>query len=163
MFACGSAKAGAAFDSLAAAAPAVEAAAVPVPAGSPERALASDVLDLSSSNADFLVSYARAAGYTVLELDGARMTTKAALLAHAGKALRLPGTPENWDALSDYLNDLTSIHRSNSILIVVRNSSRIYKADQKLYDDFREMAQFACENAREWSRAQVTLKFAFVF
>lgn len=127
-----------------------------------EKALASDVLDLSPSYADFLAGYAKSMGYAVFELDGARMTAKPSLLAYSTRALSLPGVPENWDAMIDFIGDLPTIHRNNRILIVVRNSSRISLADRKLYEDFREVAEFACRNAREWSKGDITIKFAFV-
>ncbi|OGR78341.1 MAG: hypothetical protein A2X32_02275 [Elusimicrobia bacterium GWC2_64_44] len=144
---------------------------ISVPASSParalrdeaaERALASDVLDLSPNYADFLVSYARNEGYTVLELDGARMTSKAALLDHATRVLRFPGVPENWDAMIDFIGDLPGIHRNRHLLIVTRNAGLISRADASLYADFREVAEFACRNAREWSKGDLTIKFAFV-
>lgn len=132
------------------------------PEGLSERALESDVLDLSAANASFLASYALASGYAVFELDGARMTAKPALMAYAGKALRLPGVPENWDAMIDYLGEMPTIHNNPRILIVVRNSSRISRADAQLYADLREVAEFTCRNARDWSRGVITMKFAFV-
>lgn len=159
---------GSALDSLKGSAGAVAAAA---PAASParalpdaaaERALASDVLDLSANYADFLGGYAASSGYKVFELDGARMTAKPALLAYATQTLRFPGVPENWDAMIDYIGDLPSIHRNSRLLIVVRNSSRISRADGRLYADLREVAEFACRNAREWSKGGLTIKFAFV-
>jgi len=127
-----------------------------------EKALASDVLDLSSSYAGFLAGYAQANGYAVFELDGARMTAKPSLLSYATRALSLPGVPENWDAMIDFIGDLPAIHHNNRILIVVRNSSLISLADRRLYEDFREVAEFACRNAREWSKGDITIKFAFV-
>ena len=127
-----------------------------------EKALASDVLDLSPSYADFLAGYAKSMGYAVFELDGARMTAKPSLLSYSTRALSLPGVPENWDAMIDFIGDLPSIHRNNRFLIVVRNSSRISLADRQLYEDFREVAEFACRNAREWSKGDITIKFAFV-
>lgn len=148
-----------------AAAPAAVPAARPAPVfpeGLSERSLASDVLDLTPSNASFLSAYAGTLGYAVFELDGARMRTKAALLAHAGAALRLPGTPENWDAFTDYLGEMRAIHRNSHILIVVRNAGAIERADRALYADLREVAEFTCRNAREWSKGDITMKFAFV-
>jgi hypothetical protein len=139
----------------------VPAAAPALPAGL-DRALESDVLDLTPNYADFLSGYAASLGYKVFELDGARMTTKPALLAYATRALRLPGVPENWDAMIDYLGELRAIHGNNHILIVVRNSGRISKADTSLYADFREVAEFTCRNARDWSKGEITMKFAFV-
>jgi hypothetical protein len=127
-----------------------------------EKALASDVLDLSPSYADFLAGYAQSLGYAVFELDGARMTAKPSLLSYSTWALSLPGVPENWDAMIDLIGDLPAIHRNNRLLIVVRNSSRISLADRQLYEDFREVAEFACKNAREWSKGSITIKFAFV-
>lgn len=144
-----------------AAVPAARPAAV-FPEGLSERSLASDVLDLTPSNASFLSAYAGTLGYAVFELDGARMRTKAALLAHAGSALRLPGIPDTWDALIDYLGEMRSIHRNSHILIVVRNAGAIERADRALYADLREVAEFTCRNAREWSKGDITMKFAFV-
>jgi len=149
--------AGAAALSVPAAAPAIAA-----PDAEAERALASDVLDLSANYADFLVSYAKGEGYAVLELDGARMTAKPALLNYVAKSLRLPGVPENWDALIDYIGDLPGIHRNRHLLIVTRNAGLIARADARLYADFREVTEFACKNAREWSKGDLTIKFAFV-
>ena len=127
-----------------------------------DRALASDVLDLGASNADFLASYAQGLGYKVFELDGGKMLTKPALLSHTTQVLRFPGIPENWDAMIDFIGDLSGIHRNNHILIVVRGSSKISLKDKGLYADFREVAEFACRNAREWSKGDITMKFAFV-
>lgn len=127
-----------------------------------DRALASDVLDLGASNADFLAAYAQGLGYKVFELDGSRMTTKPALLDYTTQMLRFPGIPENWDAMIDFIGDLSAIHRNNHILIVVRNSSKISLKDRQLYADLREVAEFACRNAREWSKGDITIKFAFV-
>lgn len=127
-----------------------------------EKSLASDVLDLSPSYADFLAGYAQSNGYAVFSLDGAGMTTKPALLAYTTQKLRFPGIPQNWDAMIDLIGDLPGIHHNNRILIVVRNSSLIGRASQALYADFREVAEFACRNAREWSKGELTIKFAFV-
>lgn len=127
-----------------------------------EKSLASDVLDLSPVYADFLSNYAQTNGYAVFSLDGSKMTTKPALLDYTTRTLRLPGVPENWDAMIDFIGDLPSIHGNNRILIVVRGSSKISLADQKLYADLREVAEFACRNAREWSKGVITIKFAFV-
>lgn len=127
-----------------------------------EKSLASDVLDLSPVYADFLSNYAQTNGYAVFSLDGAKMTTKPALLDYTTRTLRLPGVPENWDAMIDFIGDLPGIHHNNRILIVVRNSARISLADQELYADLREVAEFACRNAREWSKGVITIKFAFV-
>ncbi|MDD2805831.1 MAG: barstar family protein [Elusimicrobiales bacterium] len=147
------------------------AASLSVPAAAPvraepdaaaERALASDVLDLTPGYADFLLSYAKAEGYAVLELDGARMTSKASLLEHATRVLRFPGVPENWDAMIDFIGDLPGIHRNRHLLIVTRNAGLIARADARLYADYREVAEFACRNAREWSKGDLTIKFAFV-
>lgn len=152
-----------AFEALLGAAPAAELSvpAVQLPLD-PDRALASDVLDLTPNYADFLSGYAASIGYKVFELDGTKMTSKPALMTYSTRALSLPGVPENWDALIDYLGELRSIHRNNNILIVVRNSDRISSADGALYGDLREVAEFACRNARDWSKGEITMKFAFV-
>lgn len=152
-----------AFAALQAMAPALE---FSVPAAisqpNPDRALASDVLDLTPSYADFLAGYAADQGYAVFELDGARMTTKQTLLVYSTRALRFPGVPANWDAMVDYIGELPVIHRNSRILIVVRNSDRVRLAGGRLYADLREVAEFACRNAREWSKGDITIKFAFV-
>lgn len=157
----------AALDALLKAAPAASVAAPaarPAPA-LPEaltKALASDVLDLSPNYADFLAGYAKNYGYAVFELDGSRMTSKPALLGYTTRVLRFPGVPENWDAMIDFIGDLPGIHKNRHILIITRNAARISRADAALYADFREVAEFACKNAREWSKGELTIKFAFV-
>lgn len=134
----------------------------PVLADDAARALASDVLDLAPSFADYLSSYALSNGYTVFEMDGGRMTTKAKLLDYSARALRLPGVPGNWDAFIDYMGDLPTIHRTSRILVVVRNAGKIRRADAGLYADLRDVAEFTCKNAREWSKGELSIKFAFV-
>lgn len=120
------------------------------------------VMDLAAPQAEILVEAAREDGYAVLELNGASMTTKRALMAHAAQQLRLPVVPENWDALIDQLSDLPVIHNNKDILIVVRNASRIARTDAQLYADLREVAEFSAKSAREWGRGSVHLTFVFV-
>ena len=153
-----------ALSAAAGAVPAAFPAARPAPAlpDAVTRALASDVLDLTPSFADYLAAYALSNGYTVLEMDGGKMTTKAKLLDYSAGALGLPGVPENWDAFIDYAGDLPSIHRTNLILVVVRDAGKIRRADAKLYADLRDVAEFTCKNAREWSKGEFSIKFAFV-
>ncbi len=127
-----------------------------------EKSLASDVLDLSPVYADFLSGYAQSNGYAVFSLDGTQMTAKPALLDYTTRTLRLPGVPENWDAMIDFIGDLPGIHHNNRILIVVRKANAIQQAGGPLYADLREVAEFACRNAREWSKGVITIKFAFV-
>ncbi len=152
-----------AFAALQAAAPALDIS-VPaaLPQADPDRALASDVLDLTPSYADFLGDYAKGLGYAVFELDGSKMTTKQTLLVYSTRVLRFPGVPENWDAMVDYIGELPRVHHNNHILIVVRNSNKVRLANAGLYADLREVAEFACRNAREWSKGDITIKFAFV-
>ena len=127
-----------------------------------EKALASDVLDLTPSYADFLSSYALQSGYAVFALDGARMSAKRGLLDYASAALGFPGPAENWDAMIDLIGELPRVHGNNRILIVVRNAGLIKRAGGGLYEDLRDAAEFACANAREWSKGEITIKFAFV-
>ena len=141
--------------------PAVPAAAA-VPSDVQAPVLGSDLTDLNSRQADALVNAARADGFGVFELDGAKMTTKPALLAYSAQALGLPADMDNWDAMIDYLGDMPTFHHNNKILIIVRNSSAIQNADAKLYADLRNVTELSCENAGEWSRSTATLKFAFV-
>ncbi|MDQ7773866.1 MAG: barstar family protein [Elusimicrobiales bacterium] len=169
----GSAYAGqpSALDSLLAAAgpAAVEAAAAPAAPGplvlrneKAEKALASDVLDLTPSFADFLAAYALGHGYAVVELDGARMTSKRALLAHVSEKLRFPGPAENWDAMIDLIGELPRVYGSDRIVVLVRDAGLIRRAGGGLYEDLRDAAEFACSNARDWSKGEITIKFAFV-
>ena len=138
---------------------------IPLPVVSspePAKALADDVLDLTPNYSYVLASYAAANGYTVLTLDGSKMTTKARLLSSAARELGLPETPENWDAFIDDLGDLPAALRTSRLLIMVRGSDKIRRADEKLYADFRDVARFVCQSARDWSRSGVSIKFAFV-
>ena len=128
----------------------------------PAKALNADVLDLSPNYSYVVASYAAANGYAVLTLDGAKMTTKSGLLSHAARTLRLPSVPENWDAFIDDLGDLPSAMGTRNVLIMVRGSDKIRRADERLYADFRDVAQFVSQNTREWSRNSVSIKFAFV-
>lgn len=120
------------------------------------------VMDLAAPQAAVLIEAAREDGYAVLELNGASMTTKNAVMAHAAQQLRLPIVPANWDALIDLLSDLPEIHNNKDILIVVRNASRIGKANPQLYSDLRDVAAFSAKSARERSRGGVRLTFVFV-
>lgn len=119
------------------------------------------VLTVPPQQASALADAAREDGYVVLELDGRYMTDKASLFSQAAYGLGLPGVPENWDALNDYLNELPELHNNKQIMIVVRNAGAIRRADQALYDDFRDLAEFASKNVREWSRHTVRLRFVF--
>lgn len=160
-----------ALDSLlaAAGAAAVQAAAAP---GAPaplvlrnekaEKALASDVLHLTPSFADFLAAYALGQGYAVVELDGARMTSKRALLEYVSEKLRFPGPAENWDAMIDLLGELPGVYGSDRIVVLVRDAGLIRRAGGGLYEDLLDAAEFACASAREWSKGEITIKFVFV-
>ncbi len=138
---------------------------IPLPVTSspePAKALTADVMDLTPNYSYVLASYAAANGYTVLTLDGSQMTTKAKLLSHAAQRLGLPEVPENWDAFIDDLGDLPAMLRTSKLLIMVRGSDKMRRADEKLYADFRDVAQFICQSTRDWSRSSVSIKFAFV-
>ena len=122
-----------------------------------------DIADLSAGQAAALASAARAAGFAVFELDGGLMGTKPGLMAHTAAALGFPGDfGHNWDALIDYLGDMANIHRNEKILILVKSPEKIGAGEQGLPADFREVLGLACNNAREWSKGSVVLKFAFV-
>ena len=122
-----------------------------------------DIADLSPEQAGALAAAARAAGFSLFELDGAKMGTKPELMDHAAQALSFPGDfGRNWDALIDYLGDMANIHKNGKILILVGNSAEMAAADPKLYAELREVAGLACQNAREWSGGRVILKFAFL-
>jgi hypothetical protein len=118
--------------------------------------------DPSSEDADALKRQAADSGFAVFELDGALMKTKPALMDHLAKALSFPGDfGRNWDAAVDYLGDLSEFHGGTRFLIVIKDPAAIENADPKLYADFREVCGFACENARQWSRGTIRLKFVF--
>ena len=122
-----------------------------------------DIADLSPGQAAALAAAARAGGFAVFELDGARMNTKPELMAYVESALGFPGDfGRNWDALIDYLGDMPNIHKNEKILIIAANMAELVRADPKLYADLRESAGLACQNAREWSGNRVILKFAFL-
>ncbi|HBA60833.1 MAG TPA: hypothetical protein DCZ92_08440 [Elusimicrobia bacterium] len=122
-----------------------------------------DLADLSPKEGPDLAANSRAYGFVVLELDGARMKSKPALMKHAAQALAFPGDfGENWDALVDYLGDLANVRNKDKILVFIRNSREILAADPRLYSELRNACALACENAREWSRNSVILKFAFM-
>ncbi len=156
-----------AFGSLLAAVPTAEAtqaapsAAAPAPA-QPGLNLSSGLSDLTAAQAGALTGTARTAGFAVFELDGARMTSKPELLAYVSGTLGLPADMDNWDAMIDYLGDMSQFHHNSRVLIVIKNAGAIRRADPKLYSDLRDVAEDSCENASQWSRSTVTLKFAFV-
>ncbi|MCX5795547.1 MAG: barstar family protein [Elusimicrobia bacterium] len=118
--------------------------------------------DLGGLDAAALKRRAAGLGFAVFELDGARMRTKAELMEHLAAALGFPGDfGGNWDAAVDYLGDLAGVHGGTKFLVVVKDPAAVERADPGLYADFREVCGLACENARQWSRGTVTLKFAF--
>jgi len=120
------------------------------------------VYDFSAADASRLAADARAMGYAVFELDGSKMTSKPALMAHTAKVLGLPKTMANWDAFIDYMSDMPQIHANDKILIIIRNASQIRLADPKLYADLRDAAAFCSQRAREWKDYPLSLKFVFV-
>lgn len=127
----------------------------------PERGKYTGLLDLDAGRAAILASEAAEDGYAVFMLDGSRMTTKEALMSQMAVGLRLPGVPGNWDALGDYMSELSSLHNTKRLLIVLRNASAIAAANPQLYADLREMAGFVCASTREWSQNSVRLTFVF--
>jgi hypothetical protein len=123
-----------------------------------------DLADLDQAGAASLAEAARAAGFAVLRLDGTAMDSKAALMAHAAAALAFPGDfGANWDALVDYLGDLATLHGNDRVLVLINSPEKIGGADPALRAKLREVLGFACENARQWSRGRVILKFAFAW
>lgn len=137
---------------------------IPLPVSStpsPDKTILADVMDLSPNYSYVVASYAEANGYTVFSLDGSKMTTKEKLMAHVAAQLRLPAVPANWDALADYLRDLPYAFNNARILIVVRKAEKIYYQKPQLYADFRGVAESTSENARDWSRGGINIKFAF--
>jgi hypothetical protein len=118
--------------------------------------------DLSASDAAALKRRAAVSGFAVFELDGSRMKTKAELMDHLAEVLRFPGDfGRNWDAAIDYLGDLAGVHGGTRFLVLIRDPAAMERADPKLYAEFREVCGLACENARQWSRGRIRLKFAF--
>ncbi|MBI5745250.1 MAG: barstar family protein [Elusimicrobia bacterium] len=132
------------------------------PAGSAVKLIAQDVSDLGATQAAGLVNQAKSEGFAVFQLDGARMTTKPALLAHAAQVLHLPGNTTNWDALIDNMGDMPQIHCNDKLLIVIKNSSLIQRANPQLYADLREVAQLSSRRVRDTNNYPVTIKFVFV-
>jgi len=122
-----------------------------------------DIADIQPGQSAALEAAARAAGFAVFRLDGELMKTKPALMEHAASALGFPGDfGRNWDALVDYLGDMSTFHKNDNILVFVENTPAMGLADPRLYADFREVCGLACENAREWSKGAAILKFVFI-
>ena len=122
-----------------------------------------DLIDLSQAESTVLAAAARGLGFAVFELDGTAMKTKAELMEYAAARLGFPGDfGKNWDALIDYLGDMATVHKNDRILVCVRNPAEMEKAAPELYAELRNVAGLACQNAREWSRGRVFLKFAFI-
>jgi hypothetical protein len=121
------------------------------------------LVDLSGPDAAALQRHAAGLDFKLFELDGTRMRTKSELMDHLATALGFPGDfGRNWDAAVDYLGDLAGFHGGEKFLVVVKDPAAMERADPKLYADFRDVCGLACENARQWSRGKVRLKFAFV-
>jgi len=120
------------------------------------------VYDLTPAGASRLAADARAQGYAVFELDGSKMKSKPALMAHTAKVLGLPKDMKNWDAFIDYMGDMPQIHANDKILIIIRNASQIRMADPKLYADLRDSAVFCSQRAAELKDYDLSLKFVFV-
>ena len=122
-----------------------------------------DIAELSAAEAVALSAAARRDGFAVFELDGAGMKTKPALMEHAARALAFPGDfGKNWDALIDYLGDMANFHKNNKILILIGAAAEIAGSDPALYSELRNVCGLACNNAREWSKGAVILKFIFI-
>jgi len=122
-----------------------------------------DIAELSAAEAVALSAAARRDGFAVFELDGAAMKTKPDLMEHCALALCFPGDfGKNWDAMVDYLGDMATFHKNNHILVLIRSSAEIAGADPALYGALRDVCGLACDNARQWSKSAVTLKFVFV-
>ncbi len=122
-----------------------------------------DITDLSPEQGAALSAAAREEGFAIFELDGAQMKTKPALMTHVERTLGFPGDfGKNWDAMIDYLGDMATFHNNPKILILVKNSPKIFKADPVLYADLRTICGRASDNAREWGKNALILKFAFI-
>lgn len=122
-----------------------------------------DIADLSPEQAGALAAAARAAGFSLFELDGAKMGTKPELMDHAAQALSFPGDfGRNWDAMIDYLGDMATVHKNTRILVIIKNAAGMRAAAPGLYEQLCKVCGLACNNAREWSRNAVILKFVFV-
>ena len=122
-----------------------------------------DIADLLAPEAAALCACARRAGFAVFELDGAQMKTKPALMEHTARALAFPGDfGKNWDAMIDYLGDMATFHKNNKVIILIRAAAEIEGSDPALYAALRNVCGLACNNAREWSKGAVTLKFVFI-
>jgi len=121
-----------------------------------------DIADLEPGEAEALLKAAPNKGFAVFRLDGAAMRDKEALMTHAAAALAFPGDfGRNWDAMIDYLGDMATVHKKDRILIYVDGSGAMAAAAPGLYKDLRETCACACDNARQWSRGRVILKFVF--
>ena len=122
-----------------------------------------DIADLPALEAAALSASARRAGFAVFELDGAEMKTKPALMEHASRTLSFPGDfGKNWDAMIDYLGDMATFHGNNKVIILIKAADEIEVAAPALYASLRNICGLACNNAREWSKGAVTLKFVFI-
>lgn len=122
-----------------------------------------DIADADAAGAAAIEAAAAAEGFVLLALDGARMKDKEALMDHAAAALALPGDfGRNWDALIDYLGSLAEFKNNDRVLVVVRNAAALEAAGADLYKVLREVCGDACDNARQWSRGRVVMKFVFV-
>lgn len=126
------------------------------------KAVSPDITELPAAEAAALAAAAAAEGFAVFELDGAAMKTKTGLLEHAALKLGFPGDfGMNWDAMIDYLGDMATIHGNRKIMVLVKDPAEIGGPDGLLASDFRKICGLACDNAREWSRCSVALKFVF--
>ncbi|HAF96244.1 MAG: hypothetical protein A2X34_05505 [Elusimicrobia bacterium GWC2_51_8] len=122
-----------------------------------------DIADMTVFEAAAISASARRAGFAVFELDGAGMKAKPALMEHIARSLAFPGDfGENWDALIDYLGDMANFHKNNKILILIGAAAEIAGSDPALYSELRNVCGLACNNAREWSKGAVILKFIFI-
>jgi len=169
LFLSGSAYAvqGPAFSSLLSASAGFRAAdpAVPAPVPAAEtivQALPGDLHDLPEAETAQLIPAARTEGFAIFQLDGSRMTTKKALMAHTSKVLDLPSDMDSWDAMIDYMSDMPQIHGNEKQFIVVKNSYLIYTADPQLYADLREAVRLSCRHIRETLHYPAFIKFIFV-
>lgn len=122
-----------------------------------------DIAELSTAKAAALAEAAKLEGFAVFELEGNDMKSKAELMDHAALRLGFPGDfGKNWDAMIDYLGDMATIHNNKKILIFIKDPAAIGGPDGALAADFKKVCGLACDNAREWSKCSVNLKFIFV-
>jgi hypothetical protein len=57
---------------------------------------------------------------------------------------------------------MATIHSNNKVLILIGSPGKIGAAEPSLPAQLRKVLGFSCDNAREWSKRAVVLKFVFI-